>query len=269
MVVYVEYVLIDNFLIDYLLLKGTFSITNTKTTKTRLFICSGLGCVFALLYPLICKNNLIQLVVKLLFGLVLVRFGIKDFCTRKLYVCSLVFLCYTFLVGGAIFGVGYLTGIDFTTEFSIALLTMPVFVVYKCCSMVIRYAYRKRHIVTRTYKVKVLFNRKSILADGFLDTGNLLYDGDNPVILCTKSFAEKFFVSGGSIPKIKFISVETVNGISQKPSFKIEQLEILNEDKKNIFNNVTMCVVQDSAILDGEIILHPKLMEGFNERQIV
>ena len=71
MKVYIEYVLIDNFVIDYLLLKATFAVTGYPYSKGRLFLCAFLGSLFALLYPLIPVGEPFITISKILFGLFL------------------------------------------------------------------------------------------------------------------------------------------------------------------------------------------------------
>ena len=53
MTVYIEYVLIDNFIIDYLLLKTSLALSGVMVKRARLFFCAFLGAGFALLLPVI------------------------------------------------------------------------------------------------------------------------------------------------------------------------------------------------------------------------
>lgn len=268
MVVYVEYVLIDNFIIDYFLLSGTFRITAVQTSRLKLCLCSLLGAVFALTYPLSANFKVLQTIIKIAFGLLLVLLSGKFATAKQYYASVLVFFCFTFLLGGAIFGLGYITGINFTSEVSVALIFIPAFAVCKGVGVVLKFIYKRKDVIKNTLQVALTVGNVTLKAFGFVDTGNLLYDGDNPVIVCSKGFAKQFFKSGNRLPKIKTLQVATVNGICQKPSIKIDRLVIFDEQKQNIFNNVTMCVTE-VAMPYGEIILHPKFVEVNYDKQVV
>ena len=60
MIVYIEYVLIDNFIIDYLMLKATFNLTGMPVKKRRLFLCAFLGAAIALMYPLMQSFRIVR-----------------------------------------------------------------------------------------------------------------------------------------------------------------------------------------------------------------
>ena len=53
MTVYIEYVIIDNFIIDYLLLKTSLVLSGANAQRARLLFCAVLGVGFSLLLPII------------------------------------------------------------------------------------------------------------------------------------------------------------------------------------------------------------------------
>ena len=120
MTVYIEYVFIDNLIIDYLLFKATFTLTGNGYNKGRLLFCAFLGGVFALLYPLISAHTVIVTVIKVLFGLLIMLLANSYRTKKNFYVNTVVFFGLTFLVGGAIIGVFSLLGLEYSAEFSIA-----------------------------------------------------------------------------------------------------------------------------------------------------
>ena len=66
MTVYIEYAILDNFVIDWILLKATLSLTGRTAKKGRLFICSFIGAIFALITPLVYFNLVLSFFVKVL-----------------------------------------------------------------------------------------------------------------------------------------------------------------------------------------------------------
>lgn len=261
MKVYVEYVLIDNFLIDYMLLKATFATTGKPVSRKRLFLVSALGATFALLLPLIEGVYIVGTLYKTFSGLLIVLLSSKHFTFREYYITTLTFFALTFLTGGAIIGVSEMLKIDYSSEPFIALIFAPVYLLIKIIGAVIRYFSRRNSVQTFLYKVKIINGKVEEIVQGFLDSGNTVYEGGLPVIFCTKSLAKKLILECSlKNPPFK-IEIVTVSGRAQKTAFKISALEIYLGEKKNIFKGVTVCVADDSAFNGYQLILHPALFE--------
>ena len=126
MTVYVEYVLIDNLVIDYLLLKATFALTGINYARGRLFVCAFFGAIVALVYPLI-TNKALSLIIKVLTGFLITLLAVKYRSKKEYCVNTALFFCLTFLSGGAFIGVCSILGIDYSSEFSIAVMILPVY----------------------------------------------------------------------------------------------------------------------------------------------
>ena len=139
MIVYIEYVLIDNFVIDYLMLKATFTTTGKRYKKGRLFLCAFLGAIIALVFPLIKVHSVILIAIKVLSGILIILIS-NDYQKKKdFYVHALLFFWYTFLTGGVIIGVFNILGLNYSSEISIALMVIPVYFVLSACIHVIKF----------------------------------------------------------------------------------------------------------------------------------
>ena len=110
--------------------------------------------------------------------------------------------------------------------------------------------------------------KNTVKCRGFLDTGNCLYDGERPVIVCSKSFAFKILGNKLGFVKLKEIQVNTVNGSSKNIAFEIDSIKIYNGQDVNIFNNVTICVTNKTFNNGYQIILHPALYKGEENEKI-
>ena len=266
MSVYVEYVLLDNFIIDYLVLKATFQLTGLSYKRWRLCCCAFLGGAFAIVYPLISVHVLLLTVIKVLFGLALLLMSNDYSSPKSFYVNALVFFGYTFFTGGAVIGVFNLLGIPLGSEHSVALAVIPIYLLLNGMARLVRYFFRRKEVVSLVREVEITAFGVTVVGKGFLDSGNGLYDGERPVIVCDKRFAERFLNGNLAHIKIKRIEVNTVNGKSLSPAFKIDEIKIYNGDKCNIHNNVTICVSQHSVGEGYDVILHPALFGGEHEQ---
>ena len=260
MTVYIEYLLLDNLIIDYLLLKATFSTTGISVKKGRLFLSALIGTFFAFVLPLLNLNKVILTIIKIAVGL-LMTLTCTTYATKKAYyISTVIFFLYTFLVGGIITGVYNLLAIPTGTEVCVATVILPAYLSIKGVVSVVKFLYRRKGVYSLTYKTQIVVNGKGVVGQGFLDTGNTVFDGDNPVIFCHKSLAQKFFDMGVILP-LKKITLTTIDGITQKTAFTAQKIEIYVGDKNNIYNNVTVCVTSDGY--DGlyQIILNPCMLE--------
>lgn len=266
MQVYVEYVLIDNFFIDLMLFTAAFKVVGKTVPRGRIIICSFIGAIFALLYPLITDNVVIISVVKVLFGLFLTFIAAKFNSVKEYLSFTAVFLGLTFFTGGVIMGVFSLLGLNVYSEFSVALMCLPVFLTVKFIILLVRYFYRKKDLSHLIVKAEIVCGEKSVILNGFFDTGNSLYDGFSPVIVASKNavmpLLDLKLLSGA-----KNITVGTATGAEKKFSFKPDRLVIYSGETKNIFYNVRVCVVNKN--FDGyDAILHPAFMEKKNDRKM-
>ncbi len=266
MTVYIEYVLIDNFIIDYLMLKASFLLTASSESRARLLFCAFLGAIFALFYPLISVHSVILTLIKVCFGLLLVLLAGKFKRKKDFYVTAIVFFVYTFATGGAIIGVFNLFGIPYSSEVSVALMVIPVYFIFTAITKVAKFLYRQKDVNCYIHDVEITAFKTTIKCKGFFDTGNELYDGDKPVIVCDKKLAKTFLEKNIANLKLKKITVNTVNGERENIAFDISEIKIYYLNKVNIFNNVTLCVTSQSVGRNYDIILHSALKENCNEQ---
>ena len=260
MTVYIEYVLIDNFLIDYMLLKATFFTTGIAVKKRRLFLCAFLGAFVALFYPVLREYYILQTLFKIISGLLIVLLSAKFKNKKAFFINALLFFTYTFITGGAIIGIYNLFNIDYAKEFSIAIMFLPVYVLLKGIREVFLYLYKRKDILSLTVKTEIAYANKTLVLNGFYDTGNGVYDGDSPVIFCEKETFFKLLDDKLLKVKLKKIFINTVSGKTENLAVKLDSIKIYNKDELNIYSNVTLCAIKNVG--EGyDLILHPALME--------
>ncbi len=260
MIVYIEYVIINNVIIDYLMLKATFLLTGNPIKKRRLFLCAFLGGIVALLYPALEINQAILTLVKIMSGLLIVLLASEYKSGKNFYINAVIFFFYTFITGGVIIGVFNLFNVEYQSEFIVAIIVVPVYFVLRILAQVKDYIFRRKTVQSLIYKVKLSSDGQEIFSKGFLDTGNSLFDNGKPVILCDKHLVKELI--GNRIAKIKFKKIEilTATGKRQNLAFKLDRLVLYIMDKEHIFDNVTACI--SHLNFEGySVILHPELIK--------
>lgn len=260
MVIFIEYAIIDNLVIDFLILKITFAILGITLDKGRVLISSLFGTLIALLLPLVYEEKIISILVRFFCGLIMCILANKHNSIRSYFIFSITFFTLTFLFLGAILGIFSLFNIEYSTEISIAFMVLPFYIIYKCLSGVIKFLYRQKDIISFTYQIEISVNNMVKIAKGFLDTGNGVFDNDNPVIFCSKAFFNQFIDENFTHLKLKKILITTISGQTENFAITIDELKIYIGKKVNIFKMVTLCVSNIS--FDGyDIILHPSLFK--------
>ncbi len=266
MTVFIEYVLIDNFVIDYLLLSLSLRIVGVKTSRLRLILSAGLGAVFSLVYPLFDFIVFIEIAIKLLFGLLMVIIVAKYKSGKSCYLTAVIFNALTFLTGGIILGVGYMLSINLSSELSVALMILPVLAIVRFIKSLAVFLKTRNRINQYSYKVFIEVLGKNVSGVGFLDTGNCAFDGVNPIVFCTKDMVNNFIALGIIIPMYR-INVKTVTGSLDNLSFKADKFIICLGQDKYEFNSVTVCVSKNLP-MGIDVLIHPALMEDINAKKI-
>lgn len=271
MIIYIEYVLVNNFIIDFLLLKTTFLITGKSKKLKRLFLTCILASVVALVFPLINLHQVLISLLKICLGIVMLLVSNTYSNNREMLINLFIFLTLTFVLGGAIFFIYSLIGVSGGSEFLVATIIIPCYVIIRVVKGVISYIYRRKNIEQVIYQTEIFISGKKFLARGFLDTGNNVYYQNSPVIICQKKFIESVFSSVEFYKKLRKIEITTANGKTTNYCILLDSFKILIEGRENIFNNVFLMIAQIN-IEGADVIIHPDLVKkgGIdNEKPIV
>lgn len=215
MTVYVEYVLLDNFVLDALLLWAAARTMRLPVSKLRLFLggATGAACAAVSVYLDGVWLYLLKAVCLAAMCAVTVGFG------KKLFWYILLTLAYTFVAGGAIVGLFELLKVDVFDngfyEMRVPLfvyLLAAVLVAFLSWSVVI-YIKNVKKIAPHIVKIAVKLDKTYNLT-GFCDSGNTLCFEGVPVCFVTKKFGgfSDYFAKQTIAHKTVSIPVATVAG---------------------------------------------------------
>ncbi len=269
---YIEYVIIDNFIINYLLLKTSMASSRAKTCKLKLSISASVGTIVAVLMPLFNISSGFLILIKINLGLLMVLIAGEYLTVKKLMVSLGFFVGYTFLAGGMIIALFFLSGIDYTVYFSVNYNSfMPVGI-----SVLLVYIFTKLtlYLITNLLKIRdikpfvrrciIVVSGKKFKVNGFIDSGNRLFDKKSglPIIVVSKSLFEKLNLGEVKLIAKSSLTVNTVNGESVMKIYAVDKLLIYNGEYANIINNV-MIVKSEFDFEKGEeydVLLNPSLI---------
>ena len=265
MTVYIEYVLIDNLVIDYLLLKTTHLVLKNDYSKIRLFLCALLGAVFALLFASVNTLLIIELLIKVLMGAILVMLSKRYKTIKGVTLSVLTFLAITFIFGGAVYAIYFALGISLGKEFSVGLCFLPVLLVYKMLKVLLNALVKNKEISTFIYDIEILKNDKKITGKGFLDSGNLTFIEGKPVVFTSFNFLQKI-LSVLDFSNLNRIKVLTISGEKEKYRILLDEFRVFYNGKWNIYTSVWACIVDGEILGNHDVLFGSAFLEGIDAK---
>ncbi|HAJ77628.1 MAG TPA: hypothetical protein DCO89_00975 [Clostridiales bacterium] len=195
MVIYVEYVIVDNLIIDYLILNLTNFFLKSNTSKFNMIMSSIMATAITLFTPLM--PYIINLLLKPLLSLlmILICFKYKNFKTFCLELLTFYF-CTFLMIGTCLgicemLGIKYLinNGLDYEYNFPIGFILLICTITFVCSKNIIANLFSKHKYDKFLYDLILVNGNKKIKVLAFLDTGNKLQiDGKAISILGYKTF---------------------------------------------------------------------------------
>lgn len=257
MEVYIEYVILDNLIINYVLLKLTSFTLKLNSKNLCCFLSSGLGTICAVLIPFFNLNlfgvyaNLVLFLLKMLLGVVMVLIIKKPNNIINLLTTFLLFLTYTFVMGGMCFGLMYLLNLETTFsgvllygfEIPVSLFLLLGLMYLKILFSLIRIVKNKVNYSNFYYDVKFISNHKTVYVSGFLDSGNQVKVDDKAVLIINYKTLLKLYpnlslqnllvgkLNETGLTSATMVNITTANGKSKMLTFVLDEVQII--DNKN------------------------------------
>ena len=192
MIVYIDVLFLENFIIDFILLYCVDFFLKGNTKWRRIFFGASIGSFFSIIFTMISLNIFIGIIVKFLLGIIIVwaSFGRKNNFLRRI----IIFYLISFVFGGVCFAFCDYRGllINKISVFNLCFYIFLGFCFCKCIAYFIKIKRRKNDLICDIdigicddiFRIKVL-----------IDTGNLLREPctGKGVIIVEKSFLNKAF----------------------------------------------------------------------------
>jgi len=301
-VVYIDEVLLGNFIVNFAILWITAKLANLKAAFWRLSAGAGLGALYSLVLFFPVPGYIFSIYAKIIFSIVMVAVAFAPLNARKFFIVLGWFYVISFAFGGLVFGVTYflhsqnlganissfwaVTGKYFRHGILLALVIM--WAVGKWGPVL----WRKR-ITASIFHVPltVRIGEKAQRLEALLDTGNRLTDPltDYPVIVveyealknllpveAAKVFGQTFNSGDFSgilnqfstsdwavrFRIIPFCSVGKANGIL--PGFRPDEVEIDYDGSRVVIKKVIIGIYHQKLCLESnyQALLHPQLLES-------
>lgn len=201
MTIYIEYVIIDNIVMNYLILRLIeLTISRTFQRFNKVIVCV-LGSIFALVLPLLIHYKIMSFLYKITTSIILVLCLKKYKKFKDFLIYYLMFFTYTFFLGGVCLGVIELLGIEYTMssivmyefDFPVGWFVIVLLLIIKVMMKVVKVIKVKMKNSCYINKIKLCDGEKT--ADGYalLDSGNnVKFDGKGVSIVSIDMFMKMY-----------------------------------------------------------------------------
>ncbi len=261
MKIYLDVVIIINFIFDLILLMSVNYILRRNTSLKRLLLSSLIGSIT--LFIMFIKLNIILIMIyKVIVAIImlLAAFGYKDFNYFKKNITY--FYLVSMLMGGGIYFLNSQfsytnNGLVFTNnglQVSYSIILIISLIIY--FKYIVSFKGFKNNY-SNYYKCKIYFNEDCfIVVNAFLDTGNKLVD---PYTLKSIILIDRNKIKDIKVDKPIYVPYNSLNNHGLLECIKALRLEI---DGKT-YNKFLVGISKQNFFMDGiDCIINSKIMEG-------
>ncbi|KPU28313.1 Sporulation sigma-E factor processing peptidase (SpoIIGA) [Caloranaerobacter sp. TR13] len=294
MYVYAEYLILENFIINFIILYVTKKFTRTETSRLRLILAALIGAVYTLVvfYPKL--NFMVNFTMKLIVSIFIVIVAFNPITFKKFLKLIATFYIVSFVFAGSALALFYLIDVDsyigngifYIKDFPIKILAFAIMTSWILIKYTWSYIYGKISKDKILIPIAISLKDREVHIIALVDTGNSLKDPltDAPVIIVqfsaiknilpekTKNLFEMYDTKDlrlilpflreiGQDLKFRVIPFKTIgqeNGVLF--GFKPDKVIIKNQDKA--ITNIVIGIYNDKLSNDDkyEALLHPELL---------
>lgn len=285
MTIYIDIIIVENLIMNYIILYATGLISKSKISHLRIFFASAIGAIYAIMGYISKLSIYSNMLVKIILSIVIVFIAFYPQNVKKLCKQLVLFYLTTFTFGGvATYLIYVLKPQNIVIKNGMYVGTYVLKVIFigaivGTIILIMAFKFAKNKITKKDMicKVKIQLNGKEIVLDTMVDTGNMLKEPltGNPVVVVEKTSLYDLMpkeilnntesILGGDFEKIPedikneyisrlkiipFSSLGKQNGmlIGIKP----EKLEVINEQTEEEKNNAIIGIYDKSLTKRGE-----------------
>ena len=193
MTIYIDVVLIENLLMNYIILFATGVILKIKIKHIRLILASLVGAIYTIIAYISALRIYSNIFLKFILSLIIIYIAFNPKSVKKLFKFTLIFYLTSFVFGGAAFALIYIVkpqeilknnGLVLNTN---SLKTIFISAIIAFAIIIIGFKVVKNKISAKDMycNIKIILNQKEIETKAMIDTGNFLREPitNTPVIV--------------------------------------------------------------------------------------
>lgn len=285
MTIYIDVVLIENLLMNYIILFATGVILKIKITHIRLILASLVGAIYTIIAYVSGLKIYSNIFLKFILSLIMIYIAFNPKNVKKLFKFTLIFYLTSFVFGGAAFALIYIVkpqdilknnGLILNSD-SLKVIFISAIIAFVIITIGFKVVKNKISAKDMYCNISIKLNHKEIETKAMIDTGNLLKEPitNTPVIVVEHTLLYECIpkeilnhlenILGGDfseipenikeeyMPKLKvipFSSLGKQNGMLL--GIKAEEVIIKNEEENKSTENVIIGIYNKSLTKRGE-----------------
>ncbi|WP_455544203.1 sigma-E processing peptidase SpoIIGA [Intestinibacter sp.] len=206
---YLDYYILENLLINYIIINCTTYITKIYTKKSRQICGAVVGTIYSVMYIYKELEIFFSLPAKLVFFMVivLISFNIND--KKEFFKVLFNFYLVNIFISGSTYFIIYFTGISHMT---ISFFIICSYISCKLLKKIVNDFRLLKHIDDITKQISISILDKNIECIALLDSGNLLQDpiSKNDVVIIKASLLENFLPKDYNFEKMDISDIQSV-----------------------------------------------------------
>ena len=285
MTIYVDIVLIENLIMNYIIILATGIILKVKIKHIRIILASLLGAIYSIVAYISPLGIYSSLILKLLLSIIIVYISFNSQSIKQLLKHVVIFYMTSFVFGGAAFALIYIVKPqDILMKNGLFLGTYPLktvilgamiaFIVIITAFSIVKSKISKKDMFC---DIEIKLNEKIVKTKAMIDTGNMLKEPitNTPVVVVEHTLLYECIpkeilnnlenILGGDFEKITedirneyisklklipFSSLGKQNGMLL--GIKPQYLKIINEEQEQVKENVIIGIYNKSLTKRGE-----------------
>ena len=285
MIIYIDVVLIENLIMNYIILFATAIILKLKIKHIRLILASLIGAVYSILSYMSLLEMYSSIILKIILSIIIVYVAFYPPKVNQLWKDLLIFYLTSFVFGGAAFSLIYIIKpqeilmknglfLGIYPLKTIILGAILAFIIIITAFKIVKSKISKKDMIC---EIEIKLNKQEIKTKAMIDTGNLLKDPltNTPVIVIEHTLLYDCMpkeilnnleqILGGELEKIPeeirnkyisklklipFSSLGKQNGMLL--GIKSEYVNIIQKDKTSKKENVIIGIYNKSLTKKGE-----------------
>ncbi len=285
MTIYIDIVIIENLIMNYIILCATGIVSKNKIRHLRLIMASLLGAIYSVVAYMKILEIYSNIVLKILLSVIIVYIAYNPQTVKKLWKTLVMFYLVSFVFGGVAFSLIYIIKPqDIIMKNGLFLGTYPLktiilgaivaFAIIIIAVKIIRKKFTTKDIIC---DIEIMLNNKKINTKALIDTGNMLKEPitNTPVVVVEKILLYECIpkeilnninqIIGGDLEKIPqqiqsqyisklklipFSSLGKQNGMLL--GIKVQQIKIIKESEEITKENIIVGIYQQSLTKNGE-----------------
>ena len=285
MTIYIDIVIIENLIMNYIILCATGIVSKNKIRYLRLIMASLLGAIYSVVAYMKILEIYSNIVLKILLSVIIVYIAYNPQTVKKLWKTLVMFYLVSFVFGGVAFSLIYIikpqdiimkNGL-FLGTYPLKTIILGAIVAFAIIIIAVKIIRKKFTTKDMICDIEIMLNNKKINTKALIDTGNMLKEPitNTPVVVVEKILLYECIpkeilnninqIIGGVLEKIPqqiqsqyisklklipFSSLGKQNGMLL--GIKVQQIKIIKESEEITKENIIVGIYQQSLTKNGE-----------------